>query len=158
LFPALTWKTPGVAGWRSWLQIPTAETEPRQALLWVRRMEILTGIGSLAFGVALWSHGWWHWLPVGAGVLGLSPWPGARAILRKSERKPEILISDREQRRRRKRRALMRLVPPEFLFITGLGYVFGGVGVAITAAILGGIGVGLGAWLSVRMDRPYPGN
>lgn len=147
-----------MSGWRSWLQIPTAETEPREALLWVRRMEIVTGIGSLAFGVALWSRGWWHWILIGTGVLGLSPWPGARAILRRSERKPETLISDPERRRRRKRRALIWLVPAEFVLITGLGYVFGGLGAAITTAILGGIGLGLGAWLSVRMDRPGSGS
>ena len=75
-----------------------------QTLRWVRHMEIASAIAALALGIALWSQGWWHWVLIGVGILGLSPWPGAATILRKAERRPEILVSDPERRRTRGRR------------------------------------------------------
>jgi MFS family permease len=119
-------------------------------------MEISTGIAALVFGGVLWSAGWWHWILIGCGVLGVSPWPGARAILRKAEKKPSILISDPERRRRRKRRMALWLPPVAFVYVSGLGYVLGGWGVAITCAVLGGLGIGLGTWISLRADRRGP--
>jgi hypothetical protein len=87
-----------------WFAAPSPEADPRATLEWVRRMEIVGGIAAILLAVTFWGEGWWSWVLLGVGVLGLSPWSGARAILRRAERKPETLVTDPGRRRTRARR------------------------------------------------------
>jgi len=57
-------------------------------------LEIVGGIAAILLALTFWGQGWWPWVLLGVGVLGLSPWPGARAILHKAERKPDVLVTD----------------------------------------------------------------
>jgi hypothetical protein len=137
----------------SWFHIPTVDTDPREALRWVRHVEILTGVLSIAVGIEMWSDGWWHWILIAGGVVGISPWPGVRQTLRRAERDPGILTADREVRLRRRRRVLPWLAVAQILLGGGFAYLIGGLGAAITTAVLGSIGVAVAAWLMVRSDR-----
>jgi len=132
------------------MRMPTSSTDPREALAWVRRMEILTGLVALAAGVVLWGEGWWHWILIGTGLLGLSPWPGARAILRRAERKPGVLVDDAGRRRARGRRAVLAQVPIYAVVGVVLGLLIGGVGAAIVIGGLMGASAALGAWVFLR--------
>lgn len=132
------------------MRMPTSSTDPREALRWVRRMEILTGLVALAFGIALWSAGWWHWILIGTGLLGLSPWPGARAILRRADRRPGVLIDDADRRRARGRRAVLVQVPIYVVVGVVVGLITGGAGAAIVIGGLMGASAGLGAWAFLR--------
>ncbi len=134
----------------SWLLPPALTADPKDVLCWVRRLEIVVGIVALMLSIVLWGEGWWHWALIAAGVLGLSPWPGARAILRKAERNPGILVGDPARRRARGRRAVMLLVPMYLLLGVGVGYVVDGWPAAISmGALIGGSGA-LGGWFYLR--------
>jgi hypothetical protein len=80
------------------LMPPPPNTGPRETLLWVRRMEVVGGIGCFALAAAFWTSTWWNWCLLAAGVISLSPWPGARAILRRADRHPDVLITDPQRR------------------------------------------------------------
>ncbi len=136
-----------------WQLPPPAGADPRETLRWVRRYEVISGLAALVLGLVLWNEGWWHWLLIGVGLLGMSPWPGAQAILRKAERKPNVLITDPDRRRARGRRAALVQIP---LYLVGgavLGYQLDGWPAAIFMGALMGAGAGLGAWRSLRREK-----
>jgi hypothetical protein len=135
-----------MSGWAP----PTSASDPREILRWVRRMEIVTGLAAIVAGIALWSAGWFHWVLVGVGLLGLSPWPGPQAILRRAERKPGVLVTDPERRRTRGRRAAQILVPVYATIGFVAGYLVDGLGAAIFMCVAMGLSATLGAWLFVR--------
>jgi hypothetical protein len=132
---------------------PSAEADARETLEWVRRMEVVSGIGCIAFGLAYWGDGWWSWALLGVGVVAISRWGGARTILRKAERDPSVLIDDPEQRRVRGRRAVVAMVPLYALFGGVVGYLVEGWGMAAFMAALVGGAAALGAWWSIRRWR-----
>jgi hypothetical protein len=133
------------------MRMPTAATDPREALAWVRRMEIVCGVCSLAAGVVLWNDGWRHWLLIATGLIGLSPWPGARAILRRADRRPGVLVDDPARRRARGRRAVLAQVPAYAVVGLLVGLVTGGGwSAAIVLAGLMGASAALGAWVFLR--------
>ena len=136
--------------WRSRLAVPGPDAGARATLRWVRRLEIATGLGALALALALWGDGWVPWLLLGAGILGLSPWPGAAAILRKAERTPEILVTYPQRGRQRARRALALLLPAYTAAGAVVGYLAGGWPAALVTGALVGAGGALGAWWSLR--------
>jgi hypothetical protein len=129
---------------------PTAASDPREILRWVRRVELATGLGAIVAGLVLWNAGWFHWVLIGVGLLGLSPWPGARAILRRADRRPGVLISDPERRRHRGRRAAQVQVPLYAISGFVIGYVVDGLGAAIFMGVAMGLSAVAGAWLIVR--------
>lgn len=132
---------------------PRPGGDPRETLRWVRGMEIVTGVGAIGLGLAFWNEGWWHWLLIGVGVLGLMPWSGAAAILRRAERDPSVLESDPARGRERGRRALFAMLL--FTVLTGavIGYAADGWGgAAVVGALSGGSGL-LGAWWFLRRDE-----
>jgi hypothetical protein len=107
-------------------------------------------LGAIAFGLVLWNDGWWHWLLIGVGLLGLSPWPGAGAILRRAQTRPDVLIHDPERRRTRARRVSIIQVVVYPLVGAVIGYLIDGWPAALTMGGLMGVGAGLGAWLFFR--------
>jgi hypothetical protein len=130
---------------------PPPHAEPREVLYWVRRVELAGGVACLALAGAFWTGAWWNWALVVAGASGLSPWPGASAILRKADRRPHVLIADPHRRAARERRAILDVAPlyAGILFVVGL--VASGLGAAIFMGVLGGIGAILSVlWLRRR--------
>ena len=117
---------------------------------WVRRMEIAGGIASIVASAALWGSGWVHWLLLGVGLFGLSPWPGAAAILRRAERHPEVLNHDPERGRARVRRTAPILVSVCALAGAGVGYLVDGWPAALSMGGLMAVSGGLGAVLALR--------
>jgi hypothetical protein len=109
-------------------------------------MEIVTAAVAIAFGVALWNEGWWHWLLIGVGLFGLLPWWGAAAILRRAERDPDVLESDPVRGRKRARRTLPFMVLFSLLTGAAVGYVSDGWGGAAAVGAIAGASAGLGAW------------
>lgn len=158
-----------------WLTPPGRDTDPREKLAWVRRMEIVGGIIALSFGIELWSAGWWHWLIIAGGLLGLSPWPGPQQILRRAEHHPEVLSHDPERGYRRARK--FYVVWPEFRSSSGAPASTAELGCggqslssaarhSATATVAGsepainfvllGLGFGLGAWWTLKhLRRPH---
>jgi hypothetical protein len=134
------------------LRPPAPDADPRESLLWVRRMEIASGVICLIVA-GVWADGWWRWLLVGLGLLGLSPWLGARSILRRAERKPGVLVTDPDRRRVRARRTVLILVPVYVLVGGVVGYLVDGWPAAGTMGGLMGVGAALGAWWVVRRYR-----
>jgi hypothetical protein len=137
----------------SGLAPPPADGDPRATMHWVRRMEIVSAVGCFVAAVAFGDPAWLRWVLVALGLVSLSPWPGAAAILHKADNDPGVLISDPERRRERGRRALWitSLLEVALLFVVGL--VVGGLSVAI---VLGASGVVCslgGAWLYRRWLR-----
>jgi hypothetical protein len=132
---------------------PAPRTDPREILRWVRRMEIVTGALAIAFGVALWNSGWWHWVLIGVGVSGLLPWFGAATILRRAERDPSVLESDPARGRRRGRRVALLMVL--FSLLTGaiIGYTSAGWSGATVVGAIAGASAALGAWLYLRWAK-----
>ena len=116
-------------------------------------MEMASGVAALMLGFAFWGDSWWPWLLIAAGVLGLSPWPGAAAILRKAQRSPDILLSDPERRRRRARRTVPFLLSIQVLGAAVVGYLVDGWPAAIFMAALIGFGGALGAWWFIRREE-----
>jgi hypothetical protein len=116
-------------------------------------MEIVTGLAAIAFGIALWNQGWWHWLLIGVGVLGLLPWFGAATILRKAETDPGVLESDPDRGRERGRRAVLVMLPAIVVLGVIIGYAADGWRGAATIGALMGISAGLGAWWFMRWSK-----
>jgi len=137
---------------RSWLAIPSRDGSPTEILCWVRRMEITGGFALLAGAALAWSNDWLSWLLLGAGLLSVSPWPGASAILRKAQTRPEILASDPDRRRRRGRLALKIIAPAQAVIFTVFGYVTNGWGGAAFFLVLALVSCGLGTWIYLRME------
>lgn len=134
----------------SWFAAPAPGDDPKTTLQWVRRMEIAGGVAAVLLAVLFWGEGWWPWVLIAAGLLGLSPWPGAQAILRKAERKPGVLVTDPERRRARARRTALILAPLQAVIGGVVGYLLDGWPAAITMAALLGAGGALGAWWVLR--------
>lgn len=135
---------------RDLLSPPGRDTNPRDALAWVRRIELLSGGAVLLLGIALWAGGWWDWVLIGLGLLSLSPWPGARSILRRAQTRPEILNHDRDRGRVRARRFVVVWVPVSVLLASAIGYAYGQWLGAALNFVLVGLGAGLGAWWVFR--------
>src|SRR3954469_3608692 len=125
---------------------PPAAEGPLARMRWVRRMEICSALMSIIGALALWSMGAWHWVLLGAGVLGLSPWPGPGAIVRRAQTRPEILNYDVERGRRRSRAVLQVLVPLQSIAFGVVGYLTLGVGGAIFMLLMGLAAGALGVW------------
>lgn len=132
------------------LRPPPVSAGPRATLRWVRRGEIAGGIASIVAGAALWDSGWVHWLLLGVGLFGLSPWPGAAAILRRAERHPEVLNHDPERGRARVRRTAPVLVSVCALAGAGVGYLVDGWPAALFMGGLMAASGALGALLALR--------
>lgn len=81
------------------------------------------------------------------GALALARCP---AILRKADRKPNVLISDPERRRARARRAVVIQVPAYLAIGLVVGYIIDGWSAAIPMGLLMTAGAVLGAWLFLR--------
>lgn len=126
--------------------------------MWVRHTELVTGIAALAFGLIEWSQGWWHWLLIGLGVIGISPWPGVTQILRRAEQRPEVLNHDRDRGYRRARRFLIIAVPVYTIGAGAFGYSYGRWLEAGINVVLLGSGGGLGGAWALRWLRPRPGS
>lgn len=139
-------------GVRTWLMPPTPGAEPAETLRWVRRIEIVTGLLLIGLGVAFYD-GWWRWGLIAFGVLSLAPWPGAAAILRKADRKPDILISDPQRRRARGRQMLKIMVLVTFAFGVAYGYVIDGWTVAIITGVLAALCAGVGGRWALRREE-----
>ena len=135
---------------RDLLSPPSRDTDPREALAWVRRVELLSGAVVLLIGISLWAGGWWDWVLIGLGVLMLSPWPGVRSVLRRAETRPELLTHDRERGRARARRFAVVWVPVFVLAASAIGYAYGHWLGAALNFVLVGLGAGLGAWWMFR--------
>jgi cobalamin synthase len=135
---------------RSFLLPPAPGAGPHDTLRWVRRQELLVGGLSLVITVALWNEISFHWLLVGCALLSLSPWPGAAAILRRAETKPQVPITDPERRRSSGRRGAVILVA--FNAVTGavVGYVVNGWPVAATLAVVTALIATVTSWWSLR--------
>ena len=132
------------------MRFPGPDTDPRETMEFVRRAEIISGVGCIALGLIFWSEGWWHWALIGIGVFTVLPWGGARTVLRMAEKDPDVLIWDPERRWARGRRAAI-VLPPLAILIGGVaGYVMAGWGSAVVIAVLFGLGAGIGAWLTLR--------
>ena len=127
--------------------------DPRETLRWVRRMEVVAGIAGLLFAVLLWDEPPARWLLIAMALLSLSPWPGAQAILRKADKNPNVLQTDRDRGVERGRRAARIMVA----FVVGLcfvmGLVAGGLGAAVVTALAGAFSGALGAWMFERWAR-----
>lgn len=142
----------------SYRRFPGPDTPPGETLRWVRRWELITGLACVVLGLALWGYGWWHWALLGVGVIGVSPWPGSAAILRRAEHDPTVLVTDPDRRRARARRATLFTVPAYALPGAVAGYVVGGWAVAVIAAVGMGLSAVVGAQLYLRSrDRPTRG-
>jgi hypothetical protein len=128
------------------LRPPGPEADPREGLRWSRRGEIFCGLGAIAFGIAFWNEGWWHWLLIGVGVFGVLPLWGPAAILRRAERDPSILVSDPQRRRERGRRASLAMVPAAAAIGALIGFAGGGWRAAALVGVLTGVSAALGAW------------
>lgn len=122
--------------------------------MWVRRIEILTGCVAISLGVQSWSDGWVHWLLIGVGLMSLSPWPGVRQVLRRAERRPEVLRQNYEpEGARRARRVVILGAPVAAVIAAAIGYAYGrwlGAGIDF---VLVGFSAGLGGWWSLRRFR-----
>src|ERR1700733_564818 len=105
---------------------PGSKADPRETLRWVRRVELVSGLVSVASGLALWGAGWWHWVLVAFGLVGLSPWPGVKTIIGRAPHDPGVLVSDPDRRRARARLAGAIVVPGYLLVGLVAGYVAGG--------------------------------
>jgi hypothetical protein len=125
---------------------PPADGDPRATMRWVRTMEIVSAFACFAAALAFGDPAWLRWALIALGLVGLSPWPGAAAILRKADNNPGVLISDPERRRARGWRAIkiMSVLLVAVVFLIGL--VAGGWGAALVMGILGA----RGAWLYRR--------
>jgi hypothetical protein len=133
---------------------PPLGGDPIAALRWVRRVEIAAGILAFPVAVVFWDTPWLRWTMLALGLLSLSPWPGAAAIIRRHERtgKPTTTLGP-EARRARARRA------------AGWTMAYILVGAFVLAAALDGPGAGLvvalialvcslpGVWLMLRSTR-----
>lgn len=139
--------------WPRSLMLPEPEADPKEILRSVRRLEVVSGIAALLLALIPWNEGWWRWVLLGVGVFALSPWPGPAAILRRAERKPEILVTDPDRRRVRGRRIAMALVPLYSLTGAVVGYLVDGWPAAIFMGTLMGAGAALGAWSYVRRTK-----
>jgi hypothetical protein len=138
---------------KAWIVPPTTATDPVETLRWTRRMEVVTGLLALVAGIATWSEGWWHWLLIGTGLLGLSPWPGPASILRKARTNPGVLVHDPERRRARGRRAIAIGTLAEAVVLSAVGYVTLGWGGAAALAAASLVAGALAAWLLLRRPR-----
>jgi hypothetical protein len=63
----------------SWLELPSRGDSPIALLRFVRRIEIVTGLLTLATAAVVWSGEWWNWCLAAIGLAGISPWPGVGA-------------------------------------------------------------------------------
>ena len=122
---------------------------------WVRRMEIVTGLGAIALGVAFWDVGGWHWVLIGVGVSRVLPIWGAAAILRKAERDPSVLAPARtpEERRARGRRAGVLVLVLLVLAGAVVGLAASGWGAALFMSLAVGLSGALGLLLYDRWSR-----
>jgi hypothetical protein len=136
---------------RAWFA-PPRNGDARETLRWVRRIEIGMGVIGLVAAGTTWSGEWWSWLIFGGSLVSLSPWPGAAAILRQAETRPEILNTDPVRRKERGRRFLRYFLPIYVLTFAGTGYLLLGVGGAIFFFAVAAIGGGLGAWTFSKMQ------
>jgi hypothetical protein len=131
---------------------PPRRGDPREMLQWIRRLEIVAGILGLVAAALTWSGEWWSWLILGSSVLSLSLWPGPAAILRKSQERPDVLISDPARRRARGRRFLRYFVPISLVILAALGCLVDGLAGTIGIVLIGGTGLALGVWLYTRLE------
>ena len=116
-------------------------------------MEIFSGVAALLGAATLWHEGGaWRWVLLASGLLGLSPWPGPGAIVRRAERRPDVLIADPERRRARLRRTLAIIVPAQIVIFASAGYAMLGAGGAALMAVFGALSGALGAWLSTKLE------
>jgi hypothetical protein len=90
---------------------------------------------------------------IGCGLLSLSLWPGAAAILRRAEREPGVAISDPGRRRARSRRTIWIFVAVQPAIAFGVGYLIDGWPAAIFVGALANIGVLGGVWFYRRWAR-----
>jgi hypothetical protein len=116
-------------------------------------MEILGGLLAIAGGFAFFSGGWQRWVLVGLGVVGLLPWLGPAAILRRGERDPTVFESDPERGRRRARRFVLAMVPFAALLGAVIGYAGDGWGGAAFVGAACGASSLLGVWWVWRWSK-----
>jgi hypothetical protein len=135
---------------RRWFTPPSAEDDPREIMAWVRRNEVIAGVAIIGFAVALWDHVTWRWVLLAMGLVSLSPWPGAAAILRKAERKPGVLVWDPDRRRARERRVAIVQVPIYVLTGGVSGFLLDGWRAAILMALFMGACAGGVSWRHLR--------
>jgi hypothetical protein len=108
----------------------------------------------LVVTLALWNEISFHWVLVGCALLSLSPWPGAAAILRRAERKPDVLITDPERQRASGRRGAVILVTVNTMIGAVIGYVMNGwSGAAVLAGAMALIGIVTSWWSLRRLQR-----
>jgi hypothetical protein len=116
------------------------DDHPIATLHWVRRAEVAAGILAFPIAVAFRDTPWLRWTMLALGLLSLSPWPGAAAIIRRHERtgQPTTTLSP-EQRRTRARRAgwwtMAYILIGSFVLATVLDGPGAGLAVALIALV-----------------------
>jgi hypothetical protein len=105
----------------NWFALPARDAGPVERLRWARRMESVSGVAALIATATVWSNAWWNWVMVGVAFLALSPWPGPAAVLRKAQKRPEVLNRDLARGRRRGRRTMKVLLPSYAVIFTVIG-------------------------------------
>jgi hypothetical protein len=96
---------------------------------------------------------WARCVLVALGLLSLSPWPGAARILRRAERRPELLIGDPDRRKARGWRAVLILVPLQTVIPFVVGYLIDGWPAALFVGGIAGISALGGVWFYARWVR-----
>jgi Kef-type K+ transport system membrane component KefB len=132
------------------LRPPAPDDDPRQILAWVRRLEVIGGIAAIPIALALWNDGPWRWVLLAMGLISLSPWPGAAAILRRAERHSDVLVSDPERRRARARRIAIWQVPISLLLGAITGYLLDGWPAALFLGLVSGAVATAVSWWMLR--------
>jgi hypothetical protein len=134
------------------LRPPSPDADPREALRLTRRLEIVCGLLLIVSGATLVDEAFTRWAVIGCGLLSLSPWPGPAVILRRADKNPDILNWDPERRAEERAGRIAIVTTAIQALISGVvGYLIGGLGLAIFMAIvLGAIGALVSAWLGRR--------
>jgi len=77
---------------------------------------------------------------------------GPGAIVRRAQRKPEVLSSDPERGRRRARTFFKVLVPSQSVILGLMGYFTLGLGGAVFMVLMGLVSAGFGFWMYLKIE------
>jgi Flp pilus assembly protein TadB len=128
--------------------------DPIAVLRWVRRGELASAVLAVLAAVALWDTEWLRWTLLALALVGLSPWPGAAAIIRRHERtgRPPTTLSP-EQRAARARRGGLAVIAYILIGSFVLATVLDGPGAGLAVAVIALICLLPSFYLLRRMTR-----